>query len=79
MTQTHFKGSLAAALADKRRAGPVHVSRPVRQALRAYAVAEHHHLAIENAVVMVIARVRLGPRDLAAMREGMRIRRGLAA
>ncbi len=43
--------------------------------MQAYAAGEAHHLAIENAVVLAIAGVRLRKSDLAAIATGMKARR----
>lgn len=52
------------------------VSRRVADLMLAYASEERRHLAIENGIVMVIARKRLNGSDLAALSRGMRARRG---
>jgi hypothetical protein len=44
--------------------------------MRAYAASEHRHLAVENAVVLTIARIRLTRGDLKAMSRAMKSRRG---
>jgi hypothetical protein len=49
---------------------------PVRDLMRAYAASEHRHLAVENAVVLTIARIRLTRGDLKAMSCSMKSRRG---
>ncbi|MFQ6018296.1 MAG: hemerythrin domain-containing protein [Kiloniellaceae bacterium] len=46
--------------------------------LRAFAEAQRRHLAWENAVVLPLARRRLGPADLEEMGHNMAARRGLA-
>jgi hemerythrin-like domain-containing protein len=46
-----------------------------RDAFRAYAAREHRHLAVENGVVIAIARVRLTRADLAALSAAMTARR----
>jgi hemerythrin-like domain-containing protein len=58
--------------------GEIPLRAPAREALEAYAAAEHRHLAIENAVVMTIAGVRLHRSDLKALARNMAARRGLA-
>jgi hemerythrin-like domain-containing protein len=58
--------------------GEVPLRAPAREALEAYAAAEHRHLAIENAVVMTIAGVRLNRGDLRMLGRNMAARRGLA-
>lgn len=47
------------------------------QIFNAYAAGEHRHLAIENGVVLAIARVRLTRADLSKISTSMRARRGL--
>jgi hemerythrin-like domain-containing protein len=59
--------------------GEIPLRAPAREALEAYAAAEHRHLAIENAVVMTIAGVRLHRSDLKTLGRNMAARRGLAA
>lgn len=46
--------------------------------LKAFAVSVNRHLAIENSLVLAIARVRLSAKDLAAISRGMKARRGVA-
>jgi hemerythrin-like domain-containing protein len=58
-------------------AGPAAITPRLAELMRSYARAEHRHLAVENGIVLVIARKRLKPADLAAIARGMRIRRGL--
>jgi hemerythrin-like domain-containing protein len=58
--------------------GEIPLRAPAREALEVYAAAEHRHLAIENAVVMTIAAVRLNRSDLKALARNMAARRGLA-
>lgn len=50
---------------------------PVRRGdLTAFAAQERRHLALENAIVLPIARLRLGPPDLAALGRRLAARRG---
>lgn len=49
-----------------------------RRALEAFAVHERGHLALENAVVLPIARLRLTDRDLLDLSNRLAIRRGIA-
>jgi hemerythrin-like domain-containing protein len=58
--------------------GDIPLRAPAREALEDYAATEHRHLAIENAVVMTIAAVRLNRSDLKALARNMAARRGLA-
>lgn len=46
--------------------------------MTAYAERENRHLAIENAIVMVIARKRLKPEDLKGISRRMKTRRGVS-
>ena len=46
--------------------------------MQAYASSEGGHLAIENGIVLAIARIRLTRGDLGAMARGMKARRGVA-
>lgn len=56
---------------------PVTFSSEARDAMRTYARREHRHLAIENGIVMVIARRRLTAHDLRRISQGMKARRGV--
>jgi hemerythrin-like domain-containing protein len=58
--------------------GEIPLRGPAREALEAYAAAEHRHLAIENAVLMTMASVRLHRSDLKILGRNMAVRRGLA-
>lgn len=49
----------------------------VRKSLMAFASQELRHLALENAVVLPIARLRLSPQDLAGMGRRLAARRGI--
>lgn len=64
--------ALAAQPADKM----VRFSAGAQDVMRAYAATEHKHLAIENSIVLAIARIRLTKADLAAMSRSMKERRG---
>ncbi|MEQ1650452.1 MAG: hemerythrin domain-containing protein [Hyphomicrobiaceae bacterium] len=48
-----------------------------RELMQSFAVAENRHIAIENNVVLAIARIRLPGTDLKEISRGMRMRRGL--
>ncbi len=68
---------------SRRRSRP-HQPRPVRldqdarrRFMQAFAASEHRHLAMENGIVMALARVRLKHSDLKMMSRQMRLRRGL--
>jgi hemerythrin-like domain-containing protein len=58
-------------------ADPVRLSAAECEMLQAYASAEQQHLALENGVVMGIARIRLTRGDLKKISDGMKARRGV--
>lgn len=60
-------------------ADPVRLDRQAREVMQAYAASEHRHLAMENGIVMAIARIRLKPADLKAISTAMKLRRGVHA
>ncbi|MFO1035329.1 MAG: hemerythrin domain-containing protein [Geminicoccaceae bacterium] len=55
----------------------LHLDQGLCATMLAYAASEHRHLALENGVVLAIARVRLDAGDLAAVAHGMKTRRGV--
>jgi iron-sulfur cluster repair protein YtfE (RIC family) len=57
---------------------PIGRSAPRRRALENFASQELRHLALENAVVLPLARLRLTPDDLAALGRKLVARRGLS-
>jgi hypothetical protein len=65
--------ALAARIADD----PVKIKRADREVMMAYARSEQRHLAIENGIVLVIARKRLTEADLVAISRSMKTRRGV--
>ena len=65
---------LAALTAD---GDPITFSSDAREAMRSYARREQRHLAIENGIVMVIARRRLTAHDIRRISQGMKARRGV--
>lgn len=69
---------IVAALGRHRTGTSVPVSRQCAVAMFAYAKAMHRLLSAENGIVLVIARKRLTPGDLAAMSQSMKVRRGVA-
>ena len=71
MTET-----IVEALSTRLKEDPVRLRRPAREVMLAYSRSEHHHLAIENGIVLVIARKRLGSADLKQISHGMKVRRG---
>ncbi|HRJ70480.1 MAG TPA: hemerythrin domain-containing protein, partial [Beijerinckiaceae bacterium] len=66
---------IARALEATPQEGLVSVSERIQRRMLALAASEHRHLAIENGLVMAIARVRLTRSDLARMGDAMRARR----
>ena len=58
---------------------PLEIELRDAELMLAYAAGEHRHLAIENGIVLVIARKRLTPGDLSAMSRSMKARRGVHA
>lgn len=72
-------GRIAAALAPLESGPTVQLSRAEAGLLDEFASEQHRHLAVENAIVLPIARVRLLPDDLAAISHTMTTRRAKAA
>jgi len=68
---------IAAALSSQAGKPTAVVDRASAELARHYAESEQRHLAIENAIVMVIARKRLKAADLQAMSRSMKARRGV--
>lgn len=69
--------SIITALSATPGADPVKLDRQAREVMQAYAASEHQHLAMENGIVMVLARIRLKPADLKAISQAMKLRRGV--
>lgn len=85
-------GVLARLVEDHRRSGPiiesivaamscgaaeaVVIDAAARERIETYASSQSGHLALENGIVLAIARVRLTKADLDAMTRGMKARRG---
>ncbi len=67
--------ALSARIADD----PVKIKRADREVMMAYARSEQRHLAIENGIVLVIARKRLTDGDQCAMSRSMKARRGVVS
>ncbi len=67
--------ALSARIADD----PVKIKRGDREVMMAYARCEQRHLAIENGIVLVIARKRLTEGDQSAMSRSMKARRGVVS
>jgi hemerythrin-like domain-containing protein len=57
--------------------GSVRLSKGLCEMIQLYVTDEGHHLAIENGVLLAIARIRLTPADLKAISRGMKARRGV--
>lgn len=57
----------------------VRLSEDMRGLMSAYAADEHRHIAIENGIVLAIARIRLTKGDIKAMSASMKARRGIIA
>jgi hemerythrin-like domain-containing protein len=68
--------SIVAALSG--RDDPVVLSPAVRKAMLTYAASEHRHLALENGIVLAIARIRLTRKDRLKISAAMKARRGIA-
>ena len=71
--------AIVEALAAEGAGDRIKLGRAARDVMRAYAASEHLHLAIENGIVLAIARIRLTRRDLAAISASMKARRAGAA
>lgn len=57
----------------------VQIDASTAEAMQAYAASEMRHLALENGVVLALARIRLTRPDLRAISRGMKARRGVEA
>lgn len=82
LSHDHARGEasarkLAAALSGGGRVERVKLGRIAAKLAGQYAGNEQRHLAIENGIVMVMARKRLSPNDLEALTRSMRARRGV--
>ncbi len=69
--------AIVAALSKLSGEGAVKLDRQDIEIMQAYAASEHRHIAIENAVVLAIAGVRLSRTDIKAISRGMKARRGV--
>ncbi len=65
------------ALSSRPADDPVRIDTAAGEVMQAYAASEHQHLAIENGVILAIARIRLTRNDLKAISRGMKERRGV--
>lgn len=55
----------------------VHLSTTICGLIQSYVVSENRHVAVENGVLLAIARIRLTLKDLKAISRGMKVRRGV--
>lgn len=65
-------------LAQGRTAGALELTSECRTALRAFARRQRRHLAVENAIVMPLAELRLTAKDRAGLARRMAARRGIS-
>jgi hypothetical protein len=56
---------------------PISLDQQSRTLMQGYAINEHRHLAIENGIIMAIARIRLKSVDLRNISNAMKLRRGM--
>ncbi len=69
--------AIVRALTLRTEKGSVRLSKGLCEMIQSYVTDEGHHLAIENGVLLAIARIRLTPTDLKAISRGMKARRGV--
>ncbi len=55
----------------------VYLGTSICRLIQSYTAGENRHLAVENGVLLAIARIRLTPADLKAISRGMKARRGV--
>ncbi|MFN3483720.1 MAG: hemerythrin domain-containing protein [Rhabdaerophilum calidifontis] len=70
---------LVSALRAAETADPVRLDAGTCAAMQDFAQGEHRHLAIENGIVLALARARLTRGDLRRISQNMKARRGVAA
>ena len=70
-------GSIVAALAAQPADKAIRLTKGTRETMLAYAASEHRHLAIENSIILAIARIRLTRGDLQSISTSMKKRRGV--
>jgi hemerythrin-like domain-containing protein len=79
----HHAEPLVAELVASLRAGgtedPIQLGAGARAAMREFAQGEHRHVAIENGIVLALARARLTRGDLRRISQNMKARRGVVA
>ncbi|MGL4324207.1 MAG: hemerythrin domain-containing protein [Beijerinckiaceae bacterium] len=74
-----IQAEVVEALACHHPNSPLIIPRMVAQLLRDFADAERRHVAIENGIVLAIARARIGAKGLGGIAESMSARRRLSA
>ncbi len=84
LSEEHRQGAALAdmiveALSAKPADDTVHIGTASGEAMQAYAASEMRHLALENGVVLALARIRLTRPDLKAISRDMKQRRGIVA
>lgn len=72
-----MRDGVVEALVSDPAADPVTLSQATAEVMAAFAAGEHRHLAVENGIVMVIARKRLTTDDLAGISQRMKASRGI--
>jgi hemerythrin-like domain-containing protein len=82
LSEEHRQGAAMAdliveALSARPADDTVHLDTAATEAMQAYAASELRHLALENGVVLALARIRLTRADLKAISRGMKLRRGV--
>ena len=82
LTEDHRQGepmidTIVDALSARPAADPVRIDTGTGELIQAYTAMEHRHRAIENAVVLAIARIRLTRADLKPISRAMKARRGI--
>lgn len=69
---------IAASLSASPARDTIRIDSSTREVMLAYAAGEHRHLAIENGIVLAIARIRLTRNDLKTISRAMKARRGVS-
>lgn len=70
-------GNIVAALAAQPAEKAIRLATNARETMLAYAASEQRHLAIENSIILAIARIRLTRSDLQSISTSMKKRRGV--
>jgi len=68
---------IVAALAAKPADDEIQIEATLDEMIQAYAACELKHLALENGVVLALARIRLTRADLTTIGRSMKLRRGV--